>query len=138
MRYYESIGIFGKSSVPMFNVEIVNGNIVRIDVYSNILKCHFYTKQYTDFKRYIQLNQKQLNEIGFNLINNKENWIELNKIHNLLFDIYINHLKKYFDDDGCLSEKAYHYQILEYRCLNNDLKTVDDINRFLGVYASLI
>ena len=99
----------GNGSIPMFIVDIKDNNVVSIDVYSDILKCHFQKIQHLDFQRYCRLSEKQLNDIGFSLIENKDNWTKLNELHKVLNNYYINHLNYYYNDDGRLDDKYYHY-----------------------------
>ena len=126
---------------PMYKIEVEDNEVKRIDVYSSTLKCHFEAEQWAyDFHRYIQLNKKELNEVGTALIDNKEDWGELNNLHDKLFDLYMRHFDRNFDKDtGYLSERNNHYSTIAYRCINfvpRKFKTINYINQLLGVYAN--
>ena len=124
----------------MYHIKINDGEIEGIDVYSSTLKCHFRLTQWTyDFYRYVKINKKQMQDIGEALIRNKDDWTELNKLHDVLFSLRQKHFKDNFDEKGVLSLRNYHYDVIAYRCCPNvkrSLKTVDYINQLLGVHAN--
>ena len=129
----------GNGYTPQYIIKYENDNVKQIDVNTNTLKCHFMTNQLVgDYVRYVEVSKKQLNELGNLLSKNKDDWIELNKIHDLLFDVYMKHLDKYFDGDGVLKNVYNHYSTIGYRCVDikRSLITIDYINNLLGVHAS--
>lgn len=127
---------------PMFHIRIKDNEIVGIDVHSDLLKCHFRLDQWAyDFYHYVKISRKYMNEIGLGLINNKDNWDELNKLHDKLFKLRQRHFEDNFDEKGVLSLRNYHYEVIAYRCCPNikrSLKTVYYINQLLGVYANFL
>ena len=116
--------------------------IVKIDddynvysIYSKYLKCYFENKRYVcDYQRYIEVNQNELNQIGYDLIETNDMY---NEIYDILSEIKQKHLDKHYDDKGMLKNKYYHYSVIAYRCMENYKKvTENDINLLLGVYAN--
>ena len=92
-----------------------------------------------DYHRYIKVNQKDLNNIGFTLINNKDDWNIINKCYEKLSKLRNKQYSMIYDDKGMLKKKYNNYGVIAYRCcgfIHRKYKTVDYINQLLGIYAN--
>lgn len=134
----ESVLIKDSLDCNRYIIEIENNNVIYI--FCKDLKLHFKNKLWCyDYHRYIYVNQKVLNEIGFTLIENKNDWDIINNCCDKLRNLRNKQYNEILDKNGIVKEKYHKYSVIAYRCcdfIHRKYKTIDYINQLIGVYAN--